>query len=120
LPGQDVVGLIKLTAHPVVGVALELTADLVLSLLDRDPLATINDVVNVGGTIEIPILEVAKTIIKITDSQSEIRFLDPLEEGDMTRRKPDTAKMSQLINKPLVTFEEGLQRVIYDTAFILQ
>ncbi len=80
----------------------------------------INDVVNVGGTIEIPILEVAKTIIKITDSQSEIRFLDPLEEGDMTRRKPDTAKMSQLINKPLVTFEEGLQRVINDTAFILQ
>jgi nucleoside-diphosphate-sugar epimerase len=80
----------------------------------------INDVINVGGTIEIPILEVAKTIIKITDSQSEIRFLDPLEEGDMTRRKPDTAKMSQLINKPLVTFEEGLQRVINDTAFILQ
>jgi UDP-glucose 4-epimerase len=80
----------------------------------------INDVVNVGGTIEIPILEVAKTIIRITDSQSEIRFLAPLEEGDMTRRKPDTAKMSQLINKPLVTFEEGLRRVVNDTAFILQ
>lgn len=80
----------------------------------------INDVVNVGGTIEIPILEVAKTIIRITDSHSEIRFLAPLEEGDMTRRKPDTAKMSQLINKPLVTFEEGLRRVVNDTAFILQ
>lgn len=80
----------------------------------------INDVVNVGGTIEIPILEVAKTIIRVTGSSSEIKFVDPLEEGDMTRRKPDTQKMSQLITRPLVTFEEGLQRVINDTAFILQ
>ncbi|MEX1189767.1 MAG: NAD-dependent epimerase/dehydratase family protein [Bacteroidia bacterium] len=80
----------------------------------------INDVVNVGGTIEITILEVAKTIIRVTGSSSEIKFVDPLEEGDMTRRKPDTAKMSQLINRPLIGFEEGLKKVINDTAFILQ
>ena len=80
----------------------------------------INDVVNVGGNIEIPILEVAQTIIGITGSQSEIRFLDPLEEGDMTRRKPDTTKMNKLINRDLIPFEDGLARVINDTAFILQ
>lgn len=80
----------------------------------------INDVVNVGGNIEIPILEVAQTIIGITGSQSEIRFLDPLEEGDMTRRKPDTTKMNRLINRDLIPFEEGIARVINDTAFILQ
>jgi UDP-glucose 4-epimerase len=80
----------------------------------------INDVVNVGGNIEIPILEVAQTIIRITGSNSEIRFLDPLEEGDMTRRKPDTTKMNKLINRALIPFEEGIAKVINDTAFILQ
>jgi UDP-glucose 4-epimerase len=80
----------------------------------------VNDVVNVGGTIEISILEVAQTIIRLTNSKSEIRFVAPLEEGDMTRRKPDTAKMSKLINRPLVTFEEGLKKVIENTSFIIQ
>jgi UDP-glucose 4-epimerase len=80
----------------------------------------VNDVVNVGGTIEITILEVAQTIIRLTNSKSEIRFVAPLEEGDMTRRKPDTAKMSKLINRPLVTFEEGLKKVIANTSFIIQ
>ncbi len=80
----------------------------------------VNDVVNVGGTIEISILEVAQTIIRLTNSKSEIRFVAPLEEGDMTRRKPDTAKMSKLINHPLVTFEEGLKKVIANTSFIIQ
>ncbi len=80
----------------------------------------VNDVVNVGGTIEIPILDVAKTIIRLTGSSSEIRFVAPLEEGDMTRRKPDTAKMSKLINRPLVGFEEGLIQVVNNTSFILQ
>ena len=80
----------------------------------------VNDVVNVGGTIEITILEVAQTIIRLTNSKSEIRFVAPLEEGDMTRRKPDTAKMSKLINRPLITFEEGLKKVIANTSFIIQ
>lgn len=80
----------------------------------------VNDVVNVGGTIEVPILEVAKTIIRLTGSSSQIKFLDPLEEGDMTRRKPDTAKMNKLIDRKLITFEEGIDRVIKNTAFILQ
>jgi UDP-glucose 4-epimerase len=80
----------------------------------------VNDVVNVGGTIEIPILEVAQTIIRLTGSSSEIRFVAPLEEGDMTRRKPETAKMSKLINRPLVGFEEGLLQVVNNTSFILQ
>lgn len=79
----------------------------------------VNDVVNVGGTEEISILEVARTVIAATGSQSDIRFLSALEEGDMTRRKPDTTKMMQLINRPLLTLEEGLQKVIENTAFIV-
>lgn len=79
----------------------------------------VNDVVNVGGTIEIPIREVAQKIIQLTGSSSEIRFVAPLEEGDMTRRKPDTTKMMQLINRPLVEFETGLKHILDNNRFIL-
>jgi UDP-glucuronate decarboxylase len=79
----------------------------------------VNDVVNVGGTIEIPIREVAQKIIQLTGSSSEIRFVAPLEEGDMTRRKPDTTKMMQLINRPLVDFETGLKHILDNKRFIL-
>jgi len=67
----------------------------------------------------VPILEVAQTIIRLTGSSSEIKFLAPLEEGDMTRRRPDTTKMMTLIDRPLVTFEDGLKRVLADTSYIL-
>jgi nucleoside-diphosphate-sugar epimerase len=36
-----------------------------------------------------------------------------LEDGDMTRRRPDTTKMKQLLNnKTLVSLEDGLKMVI--------
>jgi UDP-glucose 4-epimerase len=79
----------------------------------------VNDVMNVGGTIEVPIVSLAETIIRLTNSSSVIRFVEPLEEGDMTRRKPDTTKMMQLIDRNLVTLEEGLKRVIANTEYIL-
>jgi len=79
----------------------------------------VNDVVNVGGAEEITILEVAKLIIRITGSSSEIRFLPPLEEGDMTRRKPDTTKMMELISRPLLSLEDGLARIVANTAYII-
>lgn len=72
----------------------------------------VNDVVNVGGENEVTILELAKTIIKLTASKSQIVHLPPLKEGDMTRRKPDTAKMKKLLNRDLLPLEEGLARII--------
>jgi len=73
----------------------------------------VNDVVNVGGEDEVPILELAKTIIKLTNSDSKIVHLSALEDGDMTRRRPDTTKMKQLLNnKTLVSLEDGLKLVI--------
>lgn len=78
----------------------------------------VNDVVNVGGEIEVPIIELAKTIIKVTNSKSKIVNLPALEEGDMTRRKPDTTKMKQLLQREPISLEEGLKRVIANTKFI--
>ena len=79
----------------------------------------VNDVVNVGGEIEIPILELAKLIIKLTGSKSKIVHLPALEEGDMTRRKPDITKMKQLLNRPMLPLEEGLKKILANTKYIL-
>ena len=79
----------------------------------------INDVVNIGGDIEISILELAKLIIRLTNSSSNIIHLPALKEGDMTRRKPDVTKMKQLLNKETISLEEGLKKVLQNTTYIL-
>ncbi len=72
----------------------------------------VNDVLNVGSDLEQTILSLAKDIIKITQSNSAIIHLPPLEEGDMTRRCPDTSKMKEILGRPLLTLEEGLTNLI--------
>jgi UDP-glucuronate decarboxylase len=72
----------------------------------------INDVVNIGSEHEITIIELARTIIRLCNSKSEIIHLPPLEEGDMTRRQPDNSKMKALLQRDLLPLEEGLLKVI--------
>jgi len=72
----------------------------------------INDVLNMGNDIEISILDLAKTIIRLTDSKSKIIHLPPLEEGDMTRRLPDITKMKKLLNRDLTSLEAGILSVL--------
>jgi nucleoside-diphosphate-sugar epimerase len=79
----------------------------------------INDVVNVGGEKEISIFELAKTIINLTGSSSKIVHLDPLEEGDMTRRQPDTSKMKLLLKREPIALEEGIKKILENTSYIL-
>ena len=72
----------------------------------------VNDVLNVGSDLEQTILSLAQNINTITKSNSEIIFLPPLEEGDMTRRCPDTSKMKLILGRPLITLEEGITKLI--------
>jgi UDP-glucose 4-epimerase len=71
-----------------------------------------NDVINIGNDIEITVLELAETIIRITKSKSKIIHLPALKEGDMLRRCPDVKKMKKIINRDLITLEEGLLKLI--------
>ncbi len=68
----------------------------------------INDVLNVGSDEEISILSLAKLVIKLTKSKSKIIYLPPLKEGDMSRRKPDISKMKSVLNRKMVSLEEGI------------
>ena len=70
-----------------------------------------NDVINIGSDFEISVLELAKTVIRVTQSRSSVAFLPPLPEGDMRRRCPDTRRMRQLLDRPLVSLEDGIGRL---------
>lgn len=72
----------------------------------------INDVLNVGNDIEISILELAKKVIAISGSSSEIIHLPALKEGDMSRRCPDITKMKDILNRPLITLDEGITEMV--------
>jgi len=77
----------------------------------------VNDVINIGSNKEVTILELAQTIIKITESKSKIVHLDPLSEGDMTRRMPDNSRMLKILGRNLLPMEEGLKHVLHSDQF---
>lgn len=79
----------------------------------------VNDVLNIGSTIETSVLTLAETIIRLTNSKSVIKHVDPLKDGDMTRRLPDNHKMLALLNRPLITLEEGIKRIIAQPQYII-
>ncbi|OWP85214.1 epimerase [Flavobacterium davisii] len=72
----------------------------------------LNDVINIGSHKEQTILSLAQEIIQYTQSSSEIVFLPALPEGDMVRRCPDNSKMLSILNKDLITLEEGVAKLI--------
>lgn len=74
--------------------------------------AHLNDTVNIGSDFEITVIDLAKLIIKSTNSKSEIVHLPPLAEGDMSRRKPDIEKMKILLGRPMISLEEGIRKTI--------
>ena len=72
----------------------------------------LNDVINIGGAVEITIKEVAQLIIKKTNSKSKIIHLPPLKEGDMTRRLPDNSKMIKILQNDLIPLELGIDLML--------
>jgi len=70
----------------------------------------VNDTVNIGSDFETTILDLAKSIIEITNSKSKIIHMPPLKEGDMTRRKPDISKMRSLLGRDLLPIAEGIKK----------
>jgi len=70
------------------------------------------EVINIGSSNEIRILDLARKIKKIVRSRSEIVFR-PLPEDDPRRRRPDLNKARQLLNwNPEIELEQGLKRTI--------
>jgi UDP-glucose 4-epimerase len=78
----------------------------------------INDVINIGNDQLYTILDLASSIIKLTNSTSKIIHLPPLKEGDMTRRQPDNSKMKEILGRDLLPIEEGIKKMMNDKRFL--
>ena len=77
----------------------------------------INDVINIGGEIEVTIIDLAQKIIDATNSKSKIIHLPPLKDGDMLRRCPDNTKMRVLLGRELITIDEGIKKLLDSPQF---
>ena len=68
--------------------------------------------VNIGNPAEMTMLELAKVIVEMTGSKSEITF-KPLPEDDPKIRQPDITLANELLDwSPRVTLEDGLTQTI--------
>lgn len=84
--------------------------DACLKVFDNDDLK--NEVYNIGSDQTITILELAESIIKLTNSSSKIIHLPALKEGDMTRRQPDISLMRKFLNRELIPYKVGIKQLL--------
>jgi len=75
-------------------------------------LADIHEPVNLGNPEEMPILELARQVLKMSRSKSQILY-KALPQNDPRRRRPNIEKAQQLLGwSPKVSLNEGLARTI--------
>ena len=68
--------------------------------------------VNIGNPDEFTLLELAKTVIEVTESRSEIVF-EALPVDDPKVRQPDISRAKELLGwEPQIDLREGLRRTI--------
>jgi dTDP-glucose 4,6-dehydratase len=68
--------------------------------------------VNLGNPSEFTILELAETVIRLTDSSSEVVY-EALPVDDPQIRQPDITRAKQLLGwEPEIQLEEGLRRML--------
>lgn len=92
------------------------TIDTIMTIFNNGLLK--NDVINIGSDKLMSVLDLAKTIISISGSKSQIVFLPPLKEGDMTRRQPDNSKMREILMRELIPVEVGIKNLMNDKLFL--
>jgi len=88
----------------------------VIKLMEHS--GSVGEIVNIGGVDEISIENLAKKVIQMTGSSSEVRYVpysEAYEEGfeDMPRRVPDIGKLEKLTGyKPETNLNEIIKKVI--------
>jgi len=73
---------------------------------------SLHDPVNIGNPHELTVLDIAKLVLKLTGSLSELRY-QPLPVDDPKVRHPDIRKAKALLGwEPVVKLEDGLRKTI--------
>src|SRR2546423_9916704 len=87
-------------------------AVLVEGLLKLTKLWAAAETVNLGNPTEFTIGELARLVIELCGSKSEVKFY-PLPQDDPKQRKPVIARAERLLNwTPHIPLREGLQHTI--------
>jgi dTDP-glucose 4,6-dehydratase len=74
--------------------------------------SAVHSPVNIGNPDEFTLLELAKTVIELTDSRSEIVY-EALPTDDPKQRRPDIGRARDLLGwEPTIDLREGLRRTI--------
>lgn len=82
----------------------------IMKIMDRKE--TIQTPINLGNPIESSMIEIAKKVISMTNSQSRIINL-PLPQDDPSNRCPDISLATKILDwHPVVQLEDGLNRTI--------
>lgn len=88
-------------------------SDLIVGIILAMEKGDKGEVFNLGNPQEFTILELAEVVKRLTDSKSEVEFVEKMPEDDPTQRCPDISKAKQKLGwEPKVSLEEGLRRVI--------
>ena len=86
----------------------DLISGFILAMNNND----VNGVLNLGNPEENRIIDIASLIIKMTNSNSKIKFTT-LPEDDPVQRKPDISKAIDILKwSPKVNFKEGIKETI--------
>ncbi|MBC8441453.1 MAG: GDP-mannose 4,6-dehydratase [Deltaproteobacteria bacterium] len=82
--------------------------------------SAVGQIFNIGGTREISILELAKLVVKVTGSTSEIKMI-PYDQAytrdfeDMQRRVPSIEKIQKYIEfNPVIALEDIIKELVQD------
>jgi dTDP-glucose 4,6-dehydratase len=74
--------------------------------------SSVNDPVNIGNPSEMTLLDLAKLIIRLSGSRSDLRFI-PLPVDDPKVRQPDITRARTLLGwEPRIDVEHGLRETI--------
>jgi dTDP-glucose 4,6-dehydratase len=82
-------------------------------LRQQDNAETIHDPINIGNPRELTVLDIAKMVLDLTGSRSEISF-HPLPVDDPKVRRPDITRAKRLLDwEPKVDLQEALTKTIH-------
>ena len=78
----------------------------IVALFDSD----VVEPVNIGNPVELSMVDLAKLVLEVTESNSNLAF-EELPAGDPTRRRPDISRARSLLGwEPKVSLRDGLAR----------
>lgn len=68
--------------------------------------------INIGNPNEFTMIELATTVLQITNSKSELKF-ESLPQDDPRQRKPDISRAKEILNwQPSIELNEGITRTV--------